>query len=141
MNFNLSITARRKHKIPKLQIQKMFRENMKIIKIFSNNCNICRDYSSNDMIATKCGHLFCAECLEKWFLTLFMNGTHFQNCPTCQTNLRKSNERKIELKCELKNIKRELKLIQSKHRRIKRKLVRQQLKWKEKKKKSFLLRK
>lgn len=104
--------------------QWMWWKKLKIIKVFGNQCNICREKPHGEMVATNCGHLFCIECLEKWFCTLLVNGSLLRSCPTCQSIIRKPYTRKSELRSELRNVERDLRLIRSKHRRIKRRLNR-----------------
>lgn len=40
-------------------------------------CGICLESAAQQALVTKCGHLFCKECLEHWFDTKY-------NCPVCR---------------------------------------------------------
>lgn len=40
-------------------------------------CGICLENAAPQALMTKCGHLFCKDCLLQWFQT-----TH--NCPVCR---------------------------------------------------------
>jgi len=43
-----------------------------------NTCTICLE--SNNLSITKCGHIYCVECIERWLKTK-------ANCPICKKNL------------------------------------------------------
>lgn len=36
--------------------------------IDNNSCNICfNEYSNDEIVTTNCGHIYCEDCLLKWF--------------------------------------------------------------------------
>lgn len=43
----------------------------------SPECGICLEKAAPQVLVTKCGHLFCKDCLEHWFDTR-------HNCPVCR---------------------------------------------------------
>ena len=54
-------------------------------------CPICLIFKTEDIVCTKCGHIFCAECM-----TQIMN-QHPTRCPICKKRLMKNEIRKIFL--------------------------------------------
>ncbi|ELP94822.1 hypothetical protein EIN_247160 [Entamoeba invadens IP1] len=54
-------------------------------------CPICYQ-TTKDVQTTKCGHLFCSECLE---VLLNTQGVHY--CPICRSKISKSSSHKIFL--------------------------------------------
>lgn len=46
-------------------------------KDYPPQCGICLESTAPQALVTKCGHLFCKECLEHWFDSKY-------NCPVCR---------------------------------------------------------
>mmetsp|Transcript_5170 Transcript_5170/g.13494 ORF Transcript_5170/g.13494 Transcript_5170/m.13494 type:complete len:146 (-) Transcript_5170:191-628(-) len=53
-------------------------------------CNICLDIAEVEPVVTACGHLFCGECLRKWFAYKHARealGADGRRCPVCKKTL------------------------------------------------------
>ncbi|CAA7269921.1 unnamed protein product [Cyclocybe aegerita] len=72
------------------------------------NCSICAERMDNPHIIPACGHTFCADCIEAWFVKQIDN--HFDSeqnarvetmvytCPTCRTHNRGWHRENFALK-------------------------------------------
>jgi hypothetical protein len=51
-------------------------------------CGICSDVCRR-LVRTSCGHVFCQECLGRWFVNLVENdnGTPAMSCPMCRRHI------------------------------------------------------
>merc|ERR1711964_42239 len=48
-------------------------------------CTICREARVNTKLISGCNHLFCRDCINRWF-----DEFGGQHCPTCKLKLKKS---------------------------------------------------
>ena len=62
---------------PEKEIEKKAKYEQMFPKLDSYTCSVCFDNSGHK---TKCNHLVCEKCLEKWFKTK-------KNCPICRSIL------------------------------------------------------
>ena len=64
-----------------------------IIEIKSISCSICLDdVSEDDTYETECNHIFCKDCLDKWF----SRGN--KECPLCRQIIDKYRDNEIHYK-------------------------------------------
>lgn len=96
-------------------------ERLKIIKIFGSECNICFSKAENDdqlLSVTKCGHLYCLQCLQEWYNSLIARGVQLEQCPVCKTHIKRDFQRKHELCYELITARKQLQIIRHKRDKI-----------------------
>lgn len=93
-------------------------ERLKVTKIYSPCCCICFENPSNELLVTKCGHLYCKPCFEAWYFALALNCVHLEKCPLCQTNIRKPYERKFDLRLEVRRLQAQTRITRSRCNRI-----------------------
>ena len=54
------------------------------------NCSICLSpIELEDLCTTDCNHIFCKECLDKWF------DTHKLSCPLCRSEIQYFNHKNM----------------------------------------------
>ncbi len=59
-------------------LEKITNTDSTSLDVEANVCSIC--FEENNLSLTKCGHIYCKECITIW-----LNKSH--NCPTCQKQL------------------------------------------------------
>lgn len=93
-------------------------EKLKLTKIYSSCCCICFENPLNELIVTKCGHLFCKQCFEAWYFALALNCAGLEKCPLCQTSIRKPYERKFEMRLEIKRLETQNRITRTRYMRL-----------------------
>lgn len=111
------ITVQKKKQTNRMALTRSM-ERLKVTKIYSSCCCICFENPSNELIVTKCGHLYCKQCFGAWYFTLALNCIHLEKCPLCQTNIRKPYERKFELRLEVRRLQAQTRIMRARYNRI-----------------------
>lgn len=79
--------------------------NLKVIELYRNNCFLCDASFDSNLVATKCGHLFCAACLNESINDQNSKTPPIQLvCPACDTAIEKVGPSRQRLKFKIKRL-------------------------------------
>lgn len=106
-------------KLKKFQFFEMeFLNNLKLIKLCGDFCFLCKKLSEEEVVTTKCGHLFCVLCLRRWICKQKAKKANFHICPVCKATITKSSESKKEINVRLMRLQKSSLLLRNRYNRI-----------------------